>query len=91
MSTYKRKNVKEIKIYRHNKPLEQVTTMKCLRIIIDNKFKFSEYIRYAAQRCTKLIHSFTKLAKLSRGLKHEALKAMLKGAILPLLLYGAPV
>jgi hypothetical protein len=31
------------------------------------------------------------LAKLTWGLKHEALKTIYKGAILPLLLYGAPV
>jgi hypothetical protein len=41
ISRRKRKEVKEIKVYLHNKPLEQVTTMKYLGIIIDNKFKFS--------------------------------------------------
>jgi len=39
----------------------------------------------------KLIHSLSKSAKLSWGLKHEAPKTTYKGAILPLLLYGAPV
>jgi len=65
--------------------------MKYLGIIIDNKIKFSEHISYAAERCTKLIHSLSKSAKVSWGLKHEALKTVYKGAILPLLLYGAPV
>jgi hypothetical protein len=54
-SRRKRKETKEITVYLNNKPLEQVNTMKYLGIIIDNKFKFSEHIRYAAEKCTKLI------------------------------------
>jgi hypothetical protein len=50
--------------------------MKYLGIIIDNKFKFSEHIRYAAEKCTKLIHSLSKLVKISWGLKHGALKTI---------------
>jgi hypothetical protein len=65
--------------------------MKYLGIIIDNKLKFSEHTSYTPERCTKLIHSLSKSAKVSWGLKHEALKTIYKGAILPLLLYGAPV
>jgi hypothetical protein len=65
--------------------------MKYLGIIIDNKFKFSYHVSYAAERCTKLIYSLSKSAKISWGLKHEALKTIYKGAILTLLLYGAPV
>jgi len=38
-----------------------------------------------------LIHALAKLAKLSWGLKHEAFKTIYKGAIMPLVLYGAPV
>ena len=66
----------EIKVYLLNKPLEQVTTMNYLGIIIDNKFKFSEHISFAAERCTKLTHSLSKSAKVSWGLKHEALKTI---------------
>ena len=39
----KRKENKEINIYL-NKPLQQVSTIKYLGIVIDNKFKFSEHI-----------------------------------------------
>jgi ATP-dependent Clp protease adapter protein ClpS len=77
----KRKEVKEIKVYLHNKLLEQVTTMKYLGVIIDNKFKFSKHTSYTAERCTKLIHSLSKSGKLSWRLKHEALKTIYKGAI----------
>jgi hypothetical protein len=91
ISRRKRKEGKEINVFLNNKLLEQVTKMKYLGIIIDNKFKFSEHISYAAERCTKLIHSLSKSAKISWGHKHEALKAIYKGVVLPLLLYGSPV
>jgi ribosomal protein L5 len=89
ISRRKRKEPKEIKVHLNNKPLEQVTTMKYLGIIIDNKFKFNHHISYTAERCTKIIHSLSKAAKVSWGLKHEAFKTIYKGAILPFLLYGA--
>ena len=65
--------------------------MKYLGIVIDDKFKFSKHITYAAERCSKLIHSLSKSAKLTWGLNHKALLTIYKGAVLPLLLYGAPV
>jgi len=91
ISRRKRKETKEIKIFLNNKPIEQVTTMKYLGVIIDEKLKFSQHISYAADKCAKLIFSLSKSAKIHWGLKHEALTTIYKGAILPLLLYGAPV
>ena len=91
VSRRKRKEPKVIKVYPNNKPLEQVTTMKYLGIIINHKFRFKEHITYAVERCTKLIRTLSKLAKISWGIKHEAMKTIYKGAILPLLIYGAPV
>jgi ribonuclease HI len=44
-----------------------------------------------SSKCTKLIHALSKSAKQSWGLSHVALHTIYKGAILPLLLYGAPV
>ena len=58
---------------------------------MDNKFKFRKHITYATEKCTKLIYSLSKSAKITWGLRHEVLKTIYKGAILPLLLYGAPV
>jgi hypothetical protein len=43
ISKRKRKENKEIDIYLNNKPLQQVSTMKYLGIVIDNKFKFREH------------------------------------------------
>ena len=39
----------------------------------------------------KFTHALAKSAKLGCGLNHEALHTIHKGAILPLMLYGAPI
>jgi len=65
--------------------------MEYLGIIIDDKFKFSDHVRYAAERSTKLIQILSKLANISWGIKHGAMKTIYKAAVLPILLYGAPV
>ena len=87
----KRKEPRVIKVYLNKKILEQVTTMKYLCIIFDHKFTFKEHITYVAERCAKLIHSLSRSAKVTWGIKHEAMKTIYKGVILPLLLYGAAV
>jgi hypothetical protein len=87
----KRKEPRVIKVYLNNKILEQVTMMKYLGIILHHKFTFKEHITYVAERCAKLIHSLSRSAKVTCGIKHEAMKTIYKGAILPLLLYGASV
>jgi ribonuclease HI len=90
-SRRKRREQKEIKVYLNNKPLEQVVGMRYLGIIMDHKFRFQDHIYYAAEKCTKLIYNLSKMAKLSWGIKHAAIETIYKGAILPLLTYGAPV
>ena len=40
--------------YLNNKPLQEVSTMKYLGNVLDNKYKFSEHISYAAERSSKL-------------------------------------
>jgi hypothetical protein len=52
--------------------------MKYLVIKLDNKFKFTDHIHYAAECCTKLIHSLAKSAKISWGLTHGELKLYTK-------------
>ena len=91
VTRWKRKEPKVIKVYLNNKPMEQATMMKYFGIIIDHKSSFKEHISYAAERCTKLIHTLSKSAKISWGIKHEVMKTIYKAVILPLLLYGAPV
>ena len=52
---------------------------------------YREHIISTTPKCTTLIHTLAKSAKLNWGLKQEALNTTYKGAILPLMLYGAPV
>jgi len=91
MSHRKRKEKKEIEIYVNNKILKQVNSLKYLGIILDSKLTFREHKTYIEEKCTKLIFSLAKSAKLTWGLKHKALKTIYTGAILPLILYAAPV
>ena len=58
---------------------------------MEQKFKFQEHIRYAAERSTNLIHNLSRAARMTCGLKNEGVATMYKGAILPLLMYGAPI
>jgi len=52
---------------------------------------FREHITYIEGKCTKLIFSLAKSAKITWGLKHKALKTIYTEALLPLLIYGSPV
>jgi ribonuclease HI len=85
------KERKAIDIYLNNNHLEQVDKIKYLGIIIDSKFKFNEHIKYISDKRTKLINALSKSARISWGLRHEALKTICDGGILPQLLYAAPV
>ena len=91
VSRRKRKENKNIRVYLNNKPLDQVTKMKYLGIILDHKFRFNEHIKYKAGRCGKLIHSLARAARMKWGIKYKAMDIIYKGAIIPLLTYGAPV
>ena len=91
MSRRRRTERKEIEICVNNKTLKQVNSIKYLGIIFDNKMTFRDHISYIEEKCTKLIFSPSKSMTITWGLKHEALKTIYTGGILPLLLYGAPV
>ena len=91
MSRRKRKERKKIEIYVNNKIIEQVNSIKYLGIIFDNKMTFREHVNFIEERCKKLIFTLSKSAKLTWGLKHEALRTIYTGGILPLILYGTPV
>jgi len=87
----KRRENTKVYIFLKNKPLEQVNNIKYLGIILDSKLNFREHIIDTSRKCSTLIHVLAKPAKLNWGLKHEALNTIYKGAILPLMLYGAPL
>jgi hypothetical protein len=91
LSRRKRKERKDLEIYLNFRPLTQVANLKYLGIIIDSKLTFREHINYITEKCSKLIFALSKSAKINWGLSHDTLKSIYTGAILPLLLYGAPV
>ena len=59
LSRRKRKERQEIDIYLNNKTLTQVQCMKYLGIIFDYKLTFKEHINHMAEKCTKLIFTFS--------------------------------
>ena len=75
----------------NNKPLEQVNSIKYLGITLDSKLNFREHIISTFKKCTTLINTLARSAKLNWGLQQEALNTIYKGAILPLMWYDAPV
>jgi hypothetical protein len=85
------KERKAIYIHLNNNHLEQADKAKYLGIIIDSKLKFNEHIKYITDRYTKLIKALSKSARINWGLRHEALKTIYNGAILPQLLYATPM
>jgi len=87
----KRREITEVNIYLNSKPLQQVKSIRYLGITIDNKLSFRAHIISTTNKCTTLIHTLAKSAKLNWGLKLEALNTIYKGAILLLMLYGVPV
>jgi ribonuclease HI len=82
---------RDYKIYLNNKQLCQENTIKYLGIIIDKRFNFNEHIEYMTAKCIKFIHALSKSAKVNWGLRHDVLRIIYSGAILPLLSYGTPV
>ena len=80
----KRRENKVVSIYLNNESLEQTSNIKYLGIIIDSKLNSREHIIQTSRKCSMLIHALAKSAKLSWGLKHEALKTIYKGVLLPL-------
>ena len=63
VSRRKRKENKNITVYLNNKKLTQLTQIKYLGIIMDQKFRFNGHITYAVERCKKLIYSQEKWQK----------------------------
>jgi hypothetical protein len=91
MARRKRQERKKIEIYVNNRIIEQVDSIKYLGITFDKKLTFREHVNYIEEKCKKLIFTLAKAANLTWGLKHEALKTIYKGGILPLIVYGSPV
>jgi hypothetical protein len=89
MSCRRRREKKEREIYVNNKILKQFNSLKYLEIIFDSKLTLRGHVKYTEEKCSKLIFLLSRSAKITWGLKHEAMKTIYTGGILPLLLYGA--
>ena len=86
MSRRRRREKKEIEIYVNNKILKQANSLKYLGILFGSKLTFRDHINYIEEKCSKLIFSISRSAKIIWRLKHEALKIIHTGGVLPLLL-----
>jgi hypothetical protein len=84
-------DIRTLNIYLNNKCLEQVSDLKYLEIYFDSKFSFDRHIDYVTGKCTPIIHMIAKSAKLKWGMGHRTLKVIYRGAIEPILTYGAPI
>jgi len=65
-----------------------VNQIRYLGILFYNKLTFREHINQIEEKCTKLIFSLARSAKITWGLKHKALKTIYTGGVLPIILYG---
>ena len=90
VSRSKPKTIQQLNIYMNNKIIDQVNSIKYLGVMFDNRLQFNEHIENVTEKCTKLIHSLSRSAKINWGLRPDVMRIIYKGAILPLLSYGAP-
>ena len=65
LSRRKRKEQNEIAVYLNNKAVPRVNSLKYLGIIFDDKLTFKEHIQHMAEKCTNIIFSLSKSAKLN--------------------------
>jgi hypothetical protein len=86
----KPKNRRNITIFLNNKK-QQADTIKYLGITIDSRFNFKQHIDNIPGKSIKIVHALSKSAKINWRLRHDVLRIIYDGAILPLLSYGAPV
>jgi hypothetical protein len=68
-----------------------VNQIRYTGILFDTKLTIREHINYIEEKCTKPIFTLTRSTKITWDLKYKALKPINTGAILPIILYMAPV
>ena len=69
----KTKEIIEVKLYLNSKPLQQAKSITYLGITVDTKLNFREHIISTINKCTQLIHTSAKSAKLNWGLSKKRL------------------
>jgi len=85
------KNRRNIKIFLNNKILKQADTINYLGITIDRRLNFNHHIDKIMGKSIKIVHAISRSAKNNWGLRHDVLRIIYTGVILPILSYGAPV
>jgi len=70
----KPKTKQDYQIYLNNKQLHQENAIKYLGIIINRRLNFNAHIEYTTEKCIRLIHALSKLAKVNWGLRHDVLR-----------------
>jgi hypothetical protein len=88
VSRRKRKERNEIHVFLNYKLLKQVNQNTWELLIINLNL---ESILLTQPKNALNLYSLSKSAKITWGLRHEVLKIIYEGAVLSLLLYGAPV
>jgi hypothetical protein len=84
------RNRREIKIFNNN-ILPQADTKNYLGITIDRRLNFNQHIDKITGKSIKIVHALSRSVKINWGLRHDVLRIIYTGAILPILSYGAPV
>ena len=79
----------KINVFLNAKLLQETNELKYLGIYLDKKLSFKKHIGYVTEKCLKTMNILARSAKLYWGLGTQALKTIYKGAILPMLSYGA--
>ena len=72
----KRREITEVNIYLNFKPPQHFKSIKYLGITVDNKLSFREHIISTTSKCTTLIHTLEKSAKLNWEHKQKALNTI---------------
>jgi hypothetical protein len=85
------RNSREIKIFINKKILQQADTMNYLGITIDRRLNFNQHIDKITGKSMNIVHALSRSSKITWGLRHDVLRIIYTGAILPILSYGAPV
>ena len=80
-----------LKIFLNKKKLQHEDKIKYLGITIDRRFNFNQHIGNITAKCIKIIHTLSNSAKINCGLRHDVLRIIYTGAILPILSYVASV
>ncbi len=71
--------------------MEAKPTVKWLRIWLDSKLNFKEYIEKKIAQATKIFHQIKRLFNIERGLSFQAIRQLYIACIISITDYGVPI